>query len=80
MLPAVVYVDNQSAIKIAENDIEHYRTKHIDIKYKFVTDEINQNNIKLKWVPSNNQKADIFTKNLGFPLFKKFREELMKEQ
>ena len=39
--PVIVNIDNQSAMKIAENDVDHSRTKHIDIKNHFIKNEIN---------------------------------------
>ena len=38
--PVTIYVDNQSAIKISENDTAHHRTKHIDISHHFIRDAV----------------------------------------
>jgi hypothetical protein len=75
--PTIIYVDNQSAIKISENDTEHDRTKHIDIRHYFVRDLINSGHIKLQWLPTAEQLADIFTKPLGSATYTSLRDRLM---
>ena len=75
--PVIVNIDNQSAMKIAENDVDHSRTKHIDIKNHFIKNEINDKMIELKWVATENQIADIFTKGLGYPTYNKLKNVLV---
>ena len=77
--PTEVFIDNQSAIAIAKDDVQHERTKHINIKYHFVKEEVKNENIKLIYIPTEKQRADIFTKALGANLFVKFRNEMMKQ-
>ena len=60
----VIHDDNQGAIKLAYNPVFHQRSKHIDIRYHFIRDEI-QNGIDLVYVPSEKNVADIFTKPLS---------------
>lgn len=78
ILPIDIFIDNQSAIKMAENDVEHDRTKHIDIKYHFMKDEIKAGKIKLSWISTDKQLADVFTKALGSNQFIKIRDQMMK--
>jgi hypothetical protein len=75
--PSCILSDNLSAIKIAQNDIEHDRTKHIDIKYYYIRDEIINNNIQVKWINSQQQLADIFTKALLTPSFSNHKNKLV---
>ena len=75
--PSIIYVDNQSAIKISENDIAHDRTKHIDIKHYFVKDAIEKRIIKLQWISTDQQLADIFTKPLQPASFTSLRDRLI---
>lgn len=75
----VVYCDNQSTIKVSKNGIKADRTKHVDIKYHFITDVINEGKVTLKWVPTERQEADIFTKALPGSIFIKHRRALMYE-
>jgi len=68
--------DNESAVKIATNPVQHSRTKHIDIRYHFLRDHVNKNNIKIDGIGTDNQLADIFTKPLHECWFCKLRNEL----
>ncbi len=77
--PTIIYVDNQSAIRISENDTEHDRTKHIDIRHYYIRELIVKGDIKLKWLPTSEQLADIFTKPLGGTIFTNLRDKLMKK-
>lgn len=71
-----IYVDNQSCIKVAENPKDHRRMKHIDVKYNFIHDAIENDEIELKYISTTAQVADIMTKGLGKNLFYKHRDEL----
>lgn len=71
-----LFEDNQSTIHLARNKENGKRTKHIDIKYHFIRDQIEQENIELKYVSTQEQVADIFTKGLSYPSFKKFLDKL----
>lgn len=74
--PTIIFEDNQSCIKIAEEPREHKRMKHIDIKYCFIRDEIANGTIKIIYKPTDQQTADIMTKGLGKNLFMKHRDDL----
>jgi hypothetical protein len=63
----VVYGDNQSTQELSKNGVKSERTKHIDIKYHFVTDEVSSGKVRLQWIPTTQQLADILTKALGRP-------------
>nr|GEV36891.1 hypothetical protein [Tanacetum cinerariifolium] len=54
----------------------HSRTKHIDIKYHFIRDHILKKDIELHFIPTQYQLADIFTKPLDEPTFKRLIVEL----
>jgi hypothetical protein len=68
--------DNESAIKIANNLVQHSRTKHIDIHHHFLRDLVAKNDISLEGVRSEDQLADIFTKPLDEATFCRLRNEL----
>lgn len=74
--PTIIYEDNQSCIKTAESSGEHKRMKHINVKYNFIREAIGNKEIKLKYLQSNEQIADIMTKGLGKILFEKHRRNL----
>jgi hypothetical protein len=68
--------DNESAIRMADNPIEHSHTKHIDIQYHFLRDHQQKGDIEIAYVNTHNQLADIFTKPLDDKTFSKLRNEL----
>ncbi|CAF2066949.1 unnamed protein product [Rotaria magnacalcarata] len=70
--PTTIYEDNQSTIAIANNTINHQRTKHIDVQFHFIRDKIKSNEIAVKHTSTNEQLADAMTKPLGRNLFSKF--------
>jgi hypothetical protein len=72
-----VYGDNQSTISVSKNGIKGNRTKHVDVKYHFITETVESGKVNLVWVPSAEQQADIFTKALPKPTFLTLRKQLM---
>ena len=68
--------DNESAVKFANNQVQHSRTKHIDICHHFLRDHVAKNDIILDGVRTEDQLADIFTKPLDETRFCKLRSEL----
>jgi len=69
--------DSKSAIAIAETDSSHGRTKHIDTQYHFIRDKIQAGILKVDWVSTHSQIADILTKALPPRIFVKFQSELV---
>jgi hypothetical protein len=68
--------DNESAIRMADNPVEHSHTKHIDIRYHFLRDHQQRRDIKIAYVSTKKQLADIFTKPLDEKTFTKLSNEL----
>jgi len=66
--------DNQNAIAVAYNPVEHARTKHIDIRYHFVREAIQKRLVEVKYCSSREMVADILTKALSKERFKRLRE------
>ena len=66
-----LYVDNNSAIKLAKNAEMHQRTKHIDGRHYFIRDAIRDGHISVKYFAGFDNPADIYTKALGRPTFEK---------
>ena len=62
---------------MSKNGIKGERTKHVDVKYHFITETVERGEVTLKWVPSAEQHADIFTKALAAPVFQHLRAQLM---
>ena len=68
--------DNESAVKLANNPVQHSRTKHISIHHHFLRDHVAKNDISLEGVRTEDQLADIFTKPLDEATFCQLRNEL----
>jgi hypothetical protein len=65
-----ILVDNKAAIKLAENPEFHKRTKHIDIQYHYIRDQVKQKRVDVQYVPTKLQLADFLTKNVRREIFK----------
>ena len=74
--PISILCDHTSAINISKNPIMHSKTKHIPIKYHFLREQVLEQNVKLEYVPSKEQVADIFTKPLPRETFEYLRQKL----
>jgi hypothetical protein len=68
--------DNESAIRMADNPVEHNRTKHIGIKHHFLRDHQQKGDIEVYHISTKNELADIFTKPLDEKTFCRLRSEL----
>lgn len=66
-----IYADNKSAIHILHNNNVLDRSKHIDIKYKFVSEKIEEGEVKVEYLSSVEMSADILTKAVPASHFKK---------
>jgi hypothetical protein len=68
--------NNESAIRLADNPVEHSRTKHIVICHHFLRDHQQRGDIDIYHISTENQLADIFTKPLDEKRFCRLRSEL----
>ncbi|GJT54022.1 hypothetical protein Tco_0989076 [Tanacetum coccineum] len=59
-----MYCDNQSAIALCCNSVQHSRSKHIDIRHHFIKEQVERKVVELYFVETKYQLADIFTKAL----------------
>uniref|UniRef100_A0A5S6Q6H6 Reverse transcriptase Ty1/copia-type domain-containing protein n=1 Tax=Trichuris muris TaxID=70415 RepID=A0A5S6Q6H6_TRIMR len=64
-MPIPIMCDSQAAIAHSSNYVDRSRTKQIAMKYHFVRDTVTHGMIKLNYIPSNDNVADIFTKPLN---------------
>ncbi|GJW64811.1 hypothetical protein Tco_0116695 [Tanacetum coccineum] len=60
-----MYCDNKSAIALCCNNVQHSRSKLIDIRFHFIKEQVENEVIKLYFVNTEYQLADIFTKPLA---------------
>nr|GEW71573.1 retrovirus-related Pol polyprotein from transposon TNT 1-94 [Tanacetum cinerariifolium] len=59
-----LYCDNRSAIALCCNNVQHSRSKHIDIRHHFIREQVERGVVELYFVSTDYQLADIFTKAL----------------
>ena len=64
-VPIPLFTDNQSFIAYSNDDINNSRTKHIDMHYHYMRDQISAGNITLHYIPTLDNPADILTKPLS---------------
>ncbi|GJV16239.1 hypothetical protein Tco_1361562 [Tanacetum coccineum] len=59
-----LYCDNRGAIALCCNNVQHSRSKHIDIRHHFIREQVEKGMVELYFVTTDYQLADIFTKTL----------------
>ncbi|RVW88400.1 Retrovirus-related Pol polyprotein from transposon RE2 [Vitis vinifera] len=69
--PATLWCDNVGAIYLCSNPVFHARTKHIELDYHFIREQVQQRNIQVRFISLDDQIVDILTKPLGQHLFVK---------
>ena len=77
--PIKIYCDNVGAIFMSHNAKAGARTKHIDIKYHFIREQVENGMVEIVFVRSEENDADIFTKNVGKMAFMNHSSKFMKE-
>ena len=70
-MPGTIYEDNEGAIFLAKNQQIGMRTKHIDVRYHFVRDLVKDDYLELIYVHSEENYADLMTKNVGTDIFER---------
>ena len=70
----IIYEDNQSTIRMANNPQFHGRAKHIDIKYHFIREQTQNGTVELRYCPTKDMIADMLTKGLTQHQFMKLRD------
>ena len=71
-----VFCDNTCAINLSKNPVQHSKSKHIEIRYHFIRDLVEEKTVYLEFINTDNQKADIFTKPLDDPRFESLRKTI----
>lgn len=68
-----VFQDNQACVQMAKGNVNHQRSKHIDMRYHFIQEAVTAGEMKLTWIPTSEMVADILTKVLPAPIFLRLR-------
>ncbi|KAD1540679.1 hypothetical protein E3N88_42653 [Mikania micrantha] len=72
----VIQCDNNSAIKLSKNPVLHRRTKHIEVRFHYLRELVNEEKIQLVFCSTNDQVADVLTKPVKLEVFEKMRRLL----
>ena len=76
----LLYVDNKGAKDLTHNWTAGGRTRHADVKMYFLREMKEQGLIEVVWIPSDENCADLFTKNLPGPLHKKHSQRFCRDE
>ncbi|CAJ2645382.1 unnamed protein product [Trifolium pratense] len=74
--PITLQIDNQSAINLAKNPVPHGRSKHIEARFHFLREQVNQGSLEVIHCATGSQVADIMTKSLKIDKFLNLRNSL----
>ncbi|MCO5556931.1 hypothetical protein L7F22_010486 [Adiantum nelumboides] len=70
----VLHCDSQSAIQLARNPVFHAKTKHVDVRYHFIREVLEDKRLQLVKVHTDDNPADLLTKSLSSERFAHCRE------
>ena len=76
MEATTILCDNQSCIKMTENRVFHDRLRHIEIHYHFIHDMVKRGALKLQYISTDEQVANVLTKPLSRVKFEHSRDKL----
>jgi hypothetical protein len=73
---ATIFVDNKSAIQLCKNPVFHDRSKHIETRFHFIRECVEDGKIDVEYIGTHDQLANILTKALGRIQFQSLRERI----
>lgn len=71
-----LYYDNQAAIEISQNPVQHDRTKHMEVDNFFIKESLDRKIIQFPFVPSEEQLADVLNKAVSGKVFNNSLDKL----
>ena len=75
--PLTVFEDNVGCIGLSKNPVSHRTSKHIEIRYHFVRERVQDGSLKLVFIPSSENIADVLTKSTRKHTFLYLRDKFM---
>jgi hypothetical protein len=75
--PTVIWQDNQSTMLWARGQRNHNRTKHLDVKYHYISELIQDGLVELKYMPTTEMIADLLTKPLINEMFTELTDHML---
>ena len=74
--PLILNCNNQGAIALAKDNKFHARTKHIDVRYHFIREAVEDRKVAVQYIPTGDNVSDTFTKPLAKAKFRELAELL----
>ena len=74
--PVSILNDNNGCIALSKNPVHHERSKHIAMRHHFLREKVEDNTVKLDFVPSADNLADMLTKALPQPAFEQLKRQM----
>jgi hypothetical protein len=78
-LPIIVKTDNNGAMFMAQNRSSGVRTRHVDTRYHFVRENLDDGIIKIEFIKSIENQSDIFIKNVTQEIYERHVEKFLEE-
>jgi len=75
--PTAIHEDNRGCIDMSANPVNFKRSKHIDIRYHYIRERVMSNDVKLTYIPTQDQLADLLTKPLPKPRTQALRDSVL---
>ena len=75
--PTQIWIDNQPAIQLSKHKMIKQRTKHIQLKYDWIKEQIQHKEVVVSYKSTKENLADVFTKNLPRKTFEYFINQIM---
>ncbi|SOV01775.1 uncharacterized protein UDID_18210 [Ustilago sp. UG-2017a] len=60
-----IFSDNTGTIQVSKDPVQHWKLKHIDSKYHFIRDNVQDGKVRIKYINTTDNLADLFTKPVG---------------
>ncbi|KAJ1588354.1 hypothetical protein NDA12_006582 [Ustilago hordei] len=71
-----IFSDNTGTIQVSKDPAQHWKLKHIDTKYHFIRDNVQDGKVRIKYINTADNLADLFTKPVGKTILQCMRQEL----
>ena len=71
-----IHCDRTNAINLSKNPVHHSKTKYIKVRHNFIRDHVENQDVELRFISTDYQLTDIFTKPLAEDKFSYIRREL----
>ena len=72
-----LFGDNKGSLCLAKNPQDHQKSKHIEVRYFFIRQKVEENRVKVQYVNTTDQLADLLTKALAAPQHQKLTLAVM---